>query len=82
VRQYRIDPPPPSGNAKLDSWLLRVFDAINSIPATSSFSGDPNAIGVPAMGGTLGFDTNSASTAFLWVNKSGTSTSWSSIVYG
>lgn len=80
ARQKRIGTPPSSGNTALDAWLGDLQFVINSLPAFSHFSGDPNTSGVTADRGTLGFDIGSSAT-ILWVNKSGTTNSWSSIHY-
>lgn len=78
ARLQRISPPPHTGNSALDSWLLRLSDALNALPATYIFSGNPNDSGVTATAGSLGINVDaSATTSRIWINTSGTTNSWS-----
>ena len=82
-------PPAPAMTGNVEADLRRLFEyagflerAVNQIPGFVQFLGNPNASNTTATTGTVGIDTNSASTQLLWVNTLGTPSSWSTIHYG
>ena len=80
-RVIRVPEPPRDAPPELRSWMQDVASALNALPAISMFSGHPNDSGVTADAGTLGFDVSSTATQRLWVNVSGTTSSWSFVSY-
>lgn len=75
----RLRVPPPSVGT--EAWMWAVTDALNRLPPFVMFNGDPNTSGISADGATLGFNVESGATQRIWVNQSGTTTSWSWLSY-
>jgi hypothetical protein len=64
-----------------EEWAWQVTDALNHLPNIMHVEGNPNASGVTADRGTVGINTASTATQIVWVNQSGTTTSWSWLSY-
>ena len=75
----RVQPPPPSGNAKLDAWLRAAADALNALPNLSVFSYATPESNVTASAPALGFNVASG-VSRLWAKVSGDSdTGWNAV---
>jgi hypothetical protein len=64
-----------------EQWAWEVTDALNHLPNIVLISGNPNTSGETAGAGTLGLNVASGATQRVWVNQSGTTTSWSWLSY-